>query len=76
MGKLKIDKSDSTDSKPVERMLVMEYADGLTLDEIPEFIAAINTFVANAKTEPNPEQIKLYFLPTELAGMLMKLQEK
>ncbi len=71
MGKLTVDNELSK-----ERMLVMAYKDGLELNDIPEFIKAIEAFSIKAKEEYKGELVKLYFLPEDLAQMFMQAQEK
>lgn len=56
------------------RMLIMDYKDGLELADMPEFIESINKFVEMVKKEYKGEKVRLFFLPEDLASMLINAQ--
>lgn len=63
---------NTVEKAPDHRMLVMAYKDGLELEDLPAFVDAIEVFAAKAKQDYQNEKIKLYFLPEDLANMMIE----
>lgn len=70
MGKITVPKNSK------ERMLIMTYGDGISFEDIPAFIKGVEQFVITAKEEHKGELVKLYFLPQDLAEMMLAASEK
>ncbi len=57
------------------KLLIMSYKEGLELKDIPEFIDAIEAFAVKVKEDETykDQPVKLYFLPEELANIMIEV---
>lgn len=55
--------------------VIMSYKDGLELEDMPEFITACQKFAEMAKEDYKGKNIRLFFLPEDLAKMMMEASD-
>lgn len=70
----KIIRTGRTDREKKERLLILDYKDGLELSDIPEFLKAVEKFAVDVKEMYPDDKLKLYFLPEDLANMMLEAQ--